>query len=641
MRLRAGEFLGPYVVREPLGAGAMGEVYRASDPRLGRDVAIKVLSAEPDSDRLSRFEREARAAAMLVHPNIVTVFDVGTQDGHPFLVTELLDGRTLRDELVDRLALSPAVALDLAIQLARGVAAAHALRIVHRDLKPENLFLTRSGVLKVLDFGLAKLRVDMGDGAGALATIDVSQPGRLIGTPAYMSPEQLRGEPVDERADIFAIGVILYELLTGAHPFRRPTPVETLSAILREAPGEGSSHSAPPLAPAVQRVLTRCLEKGRGDRFQHAGDLTSALEVLLGDLRRDGTSAPVPQAIGGLPSIAVLPFADMSPARDQDYLCDGIADELITALTHIDGLRVAARSSSFQFRASGADVRAIGARLGVASVVEGSVRKVGDRLRVTVQLIDVSDGFYRWSERYDQPFEEVFAIQDQIAERIAIALRGMLSPHEREALRRPETAVECYEYFLRARRLLNQFDRASLITARGLMERALEIDPKYAPAHAALGEIHAWMSEWWGGTHDDYEAADRSTQAALALAPRLAEAHAARGFVLSLSSRYDEAGSEFEAAIRLNPNLFEAHYLYARSAFAAGRIERSAELFLRAAAVRHEDFQSLMLGAQSLLMIGRRQEGLEVNREGIQRAERQLELDPVMLETFRSARARC
>jgi tetratricopeptide (TPR) repeat protein len=204
----------------------------------------------------------------------------------------------------------------------------------------------------------------------------------------------------------------------------------------------------------------------------------------------------------------------------------------------------------------------------------------------------------------------------------------MLSPHEREALRRPETAVECYEYFLRARRLLNQFDRASLITARGLMERALEIDPKYAPAHAALGEMHAWMFEWWGGTHDDYEAADRSTQAALALAPRLAEAHAARGFVLSLSSRYDEAGSEFESAIRLNPNLFEAHYLYARSAFAAGRIERSAELFLRAAAVRREDFQSLMLGAQSLQMIGRSQEGLDVNREGIQRAERQLELDP-------------
>jgi TolB-like protein/tetratricopeptide (TPR) repeat protein len=625
MRLQAGELLGPYVVREPLGAGTMGEVYRASDPRLGRDVAIKILSAEPDSDRLSRFEREARAAAMLVHPNIVTVFDVGIKDGHPFLVTELLDGRTLRDELVDRLTLSPAVALELAIQLARGVAAAHALRIVHRDLKPENLFLTRSGVLKVLDFGLAKLRLDLFDGAGALATIDASQPGRLIGTPAYMSPEQLRGESVDERADIFAIGVILYELLTGANPFRRPTPVETLSAILRESPGQGVATTSAPLSAGVQRVLTRCLEKARADRFQHASDLASALELLLGDLRRDGPGAPAPEAIGGQTSIAVLPFADMSPARDQDYLCDGIADELITALTHIDGLRVAARSSSFQFRASGADVRAIGARLGVASVLEGSVRKVGDRLRVTVQLVDVSDGFYRWSERYDQPFEEVFAIQDQIAERIATALRGVLSPHEREALRRPETAVECYEYFLRARRLLNQFDRASLITARGLMERALEIDPTYAPAHAALGEMYAWMFEWWGGTRD---AADRSTQAALALAPRLAEAHAARGFVLSLSSRYDEAGSEFESAIRLNPNLFEAHYLYARSAFAAGRIERSAELFLRAAAVRREDFQSLMLGAQSLLMIGRSQEGLDVNREGIQRAERQLELDP-------------
>ena len=318
----------------------------------------------------------------------------------------------------------------------------------------------------------------------------------------------------------------------------------------------------------------------------------------------------------------------MSPGRDQDYLCEGIADELINALTHVDGLRVAARSSSFQFRASSADVRAIGARLGVASVLDGSVRKMGDRLRVSVQLVDVGSGFHRWSERYDKPFEDVFAIQDQIAERVATALRGLLSPHEREALRRPETSVECYEYFLRARRLLNQFDRASLVTARGLMERALEIDPKYAPAHAALGEMHAWMYEWWGGTRDDYEAADRATQVALTLAPQLAEAHAARGFVLSLSSRYDEAAAEFEVAIQLNPNLFEAHYLYARSAFAAGRIERSAELFVRAAAVRQEDFQSLMLGAQSLLMLGRRQEGLDANREGIRRAERHLDLIP-------------
>ena len=295
MRLQAGDVLGPYVVREPLGAGAMGEVYRAADPRLGRDVAIKVLSAEPDRDRLSRFEREARATAMLVHPNIVTVFDVGTQDGHPFIVTELLDGRTLRDELVERRTLLPAVALDLAIQLARGVAAAHALRIVHRDLKPENLFLTRSGVLKVLDFGLAKLRPEVVDGASGAATMDASKPGLLIGTPSYMSPEQLRGEPVDERADIFAIGVIFYEFLAGANPFRRPTVVETLAAILREIPGSGVAPMSAPLSPAIQRVLTRCLEKDPADRFQDANDLTFALELLLGDLRRDGTSAPVPE----------------------------------------------------------------------------------------------------------------------------------------------------------------------------------------------------------------------------------------------------------------------------------------------------------------------------------------------------------
>ena len=371
----------------------------------------------------------------------------------------------------------------------------------------------------------------------------------------------------------------------------------------------------------------RCLEKDPVDRFQSAGDLAFALGLVLGDLPRE--SAPAEAGTSEAPlSIAVLPFADMSASRDQDYLCEGIAEELINALTHVAGLRVVARTSSFQFRSSGADVRAIGARLGVTAVLEGSVRKAGDRLRVSVQLVDVGDGFHRWTHRYDQRLEDVFAIQDEIAESVATALRGILSPHEKEALRRKETAVECYEYFLRARRLLHQFDRAALVTARGLLERAIEIDPKYAPAHAALGELHAWLYEWWGGGAENYAAADRATQSALALAPDLAEAHASRGFVLSISHRYDEAAAAFEEAIRLNPNLFDAHYLYARTCFAAGKIERSAELFLRAGDLRREDFQSLMLGAQSLSMLRRHDEARHANREGIERAERQLDLVP-------------
>ena len=625
MRFQAGDALGPYIVRATIGAGGMGEVYRASDSRLGRDVAIKVLSTEPDRDRLQRFEQEARATAMLAHPNIVTIYDIGVHDGNPFIVSELLEGQTLRDRLRGG-ALDTKVALDMGVQLARAVAAAHALRVVHRDLKPENIFLTRSGTLKVLDFGLAKLRPEPGT-EDSIPTIAASEAGMLLGTPAYMAPEQLNADPVDERADIFAFGTILYETLTGTHPFLKNTAAETCASILRDVPSQ-LDRFAVDLPPAGEQLLMRCLEKHPADRFQTAGDLASALELVLGDIGRGIVRASGTSQSKASLSIAVLPFADMSPSRDQDYLCEGIAEELINALTHVAGLRVAARSSSFQFRSSSGDLRAIGARLGVGSVLDGSVRKMGDRLRVTVQLVDVGDGFQRWSERYDQRLEDVFAIQDEISEQVAVALRGILSPDEKQALRRTETAVECYEYFLRARRLLSQFDRAALVTASGLLDRAIQIDPQYAPAHAALGEVHAWMYEWWGGGADDHAAADRETRTALALAPKLAEAHASRGFVLSLSRQDQQAAAAFEEAIRLNPNLFEAHYLYARSCFAAGQVERSAELFFRAAELRHEDFQSLMLAAQSLTILGRREDAVRAIHEGIRRVERQLDLVP-------------
>ncbi len=471
-RFEQGASVGPYVIAEPIGAGAMGEVYRARDPRLGRDVAVKVLAAAPDADRLARFEREARATAVLAHPNIVTIFDVGVQDGVPFMVSELLEGQTLRRCLESGPMATPR-ALELALAAAGGMAAAHSLRIIHRDLKPENLFLTRSGTLKILDFGLAKLGPDP-VAVPDLSTVDATQPGTLLGTPSYMAPEQLRGEPVDERADIFAIGAILYEMLTGQSPFRRTSAAGTLAAILHEDP--------PPLEARVERpaaldsLVLHCLEKDPAERFQSARDLAFALESLLSDLRRPAGATQGRTSSIGASSIAVLPFADMSPTRDQDWLCEGIAEELINALTHIEGCRVAARSSSFQFRGQAADIRAVGARLGVATVLEGSVRKIGDRLRVTVQLVDVVDGCHRWAQRFDRTPADVFAIQDEIAESVATALRGILSPREKEALRRPETAVEAYEYFLRGRQHLHRWRRAAMDQARALFERAIQID---------------------------------------------------------------------------------------------------------------------------------------------------------------------
>ena len=622
MRLSQGTALGRYVIEDLLGRGGMGEVYRARDTELGREVALKVIAAAVDADRLARFNREARTTALLAHPNIVTIFDVGVHDTLPFLVTELLHGETLRRRLAQgRLDLRTAI--ELSLQLARGMAAAHALRIVHRDLKPENLFLSRDGVLKILDFGLAKLRSEAVAGSDG-TTMDLSGAGLVLGTPAYMSPEQLRGEPVDERTDIFAAGVILFEMVTGRHPFRTDSIAATIGAILRDTPSPGGSVSPP----ALERLILRCLEKDSADRYSSAADLAFSLESLLADLRSGRSPVRQEEPKAAAPSIAVLPFADMSATRDQDYLCEGLAEELITALTHVEGLRVAARTSSFVFKGATLDVQAVGTRLGVATVLEGGVRKSGDRLRVTVRLVDVAGGYQLWGGRFDRSLEDVFAIQDEIAENVATALRGILTADEKQAIRRPETGVDAYEYFLRGRQLLNQWNRAQLDAARRMFERALEIDPDYAPAWAGLCLVHCSLYEWWGGGPDDVEAAERASRKALALSPGLAEARAARGFVLSLERRYEEAEREFQEAIRLNPNSFEAHYQNARSCFAWGRPERSVKPFRDAADVRREDFQSLMLLAQSLSVLGRQEEAVAATVEGVQRAERQLELDP-------------
>ncbi|MEE8218268.1 MAG: serine/threonine-protein kinase, partial [Vicinamibacteria bacterium] len=348
MNLTRGTRIGPYVIEEHIASGGMGAVYRARDPRLERDVAVKVLvgtetPGAEGSELLRRFEQEARATAALNHPNILTVYDVGTHSGTPFLVCELLEGQTLRERLESGPLEAPLV-LRLALQLARGVAAAHALKIIHRDLKPDNIFLTRDDTLKILDFGLAKLRPDTSPGPDS-ETLDASAPGRLIGTLAYMAPEQVRGDPVDGRVDLFAIGAVLYEMLSGRNPFRRRTGAETLAAVLHEAPAPLEASSAVP--PGLARLVMHSMEKEPGGRFQTAADLAFALESLAGDVSHpaQATAQPDPAVPGD--SIAVLPFADMSPARDQDHLCEGLAEELINALTHVDGLMVAARSSSF------------------------------------------------------------------------------------------------------------------------------------------------------------------------------------------------------------------------------------------------------------------------------------------------------
>lgn len=627
MSFEPGSSVGPFEIVESIGRGGMGEVYRARDSRLGRDVAVKVLSAAmaADRERLERFEREARATAVLNHRNILTIHDIGRHGDTPYVVYELLQGETLR-ERIESAPVTPRETVELALQLVRGVEAAHALRIVHRDLKPENLFVTADGTLKVLDFGLAKLRPHPAmSEASEETTLTATEPGRLLGTVGYMAPEQVRGEPADERADLFAIGVILHEMLSGSPPFTRTSSAETLAAILREAPPPVPREDLPP---ALERLLLHCLEKDPEDRFQSARDLGFALETVLAELDGMGP-APQPAERKGDSSIAVLPFADMSPGQDQEYFCQGIAEELLNALSRIQGLRVAARSSSFQFRDPGVDLRAVGERLGVDSVLEGSVRKAGDRMRVTVQLVDVAKGYQSWSERYDRSVEDIFAIQDDIAASVVHSLRGVLAGEPGPSVHPAEaTDIEAYEHYLRGRQHVHEFRRPAFDLAIRMFERALEIDPDYAPAWAGLANVHSWLYQWWGGAEENLREAERASRRALELAPGSPDARAARGFMLSLNGRYEEAGDEFEAAIRLDPSHFDAHYLYARTAFAKGDVEASVRLFRTGSEIRRDDYQTSSLLAQSLSVLGREEESREADRECVRRAERRLELDP-------------
>jgi len=323
-------------------------------------------------------------------------------------------------------------------------------------------------------------------------------------------------------------------------------------------------------------------------------------------------------------SIAVLPFANMSNDPEQEYFCDGMSEEIINALAQLSNLRVIARTSAFSFKGKNLDVREIGKTLDVKTLLEGSVRKAGNNLRITTKLVKVSDGSHLWSNRYDRVLEDVFSIQENIAENVATALHGVLTNKEKEAIRRPETIIEAYEYFLRGRQLFHQL---GLKEARKLFEKAIELDPGYAPAYAGLADAHSWLYEWEGGKDADLEAAEKNSQKALFLAPNSSESHSSRGFVFTLSKRYDEAEQEFKEAIRLNINSYDAYYYYGRSCFARGQIQQSAELFRKASEVRREDFQSMLLLGQSLRILGK-EETREITIEGINRAKKQLELNP-------------
>lgn len=493
-----GKKLAHYEMTSQIGKGGMGEVYRAWDPRLGREVAIKVLSAEVagDSERMRRFRQEAKAAAALNHPNILAIYDIGSHEGVPFIVMELLKGETLRECLMDR-GISVREAVEYGEQIARGLAAAHDKGIIHRDLKPGNLFITKDGRVKILDFGLAKMVLE-GEAAvsdtrtASLAPRTVT--GVVLGTVGYMSPEQVRGRFVDHRSDIFSLGVVLYEMVWHQRAFKGDTAADTMSLILSHDPPRPTGAGGK-VSPELQRIIIRCLSKRPEERFQSAQDLAFALRELS-----SGWSTPAAEHTvrrSKRPAIAVLPFVNLSADPEQEYFCDGIATEIINALAHVEGLRVIARTSSFAFKGKSEDMREIGSKLAVESLLEGSVRRAGDRLRITAELINVADGSHLWSERFDRKLEDVFAIQDEIALAIGENLRVKLLREERAAIvKRQTTDVEAHKAFLKGMHYWSSFTPEGFARSRECFAEAIEIDPGFARAYAIMAGWHMSQSLW-------------------------------------------------------------------------------------------------------------------------------------------------
>ncbi|MCM2269737.1 MAG: protein kinase [Thermoanaerobaculia bacterium] len=616
MHLEPGERLGPYEIVDLLGAGGMGEVYRARDSRLGREVAIKVVRPREDgasAERARRLEREARTVAALDHPNLLTLFDVGHHDGALFLVTELLRGESLRQRLERAGRLSATEVATIGEALARGLAAAHAHGVVHRDLKPDNVFLTADGRTKILDFGLAAQHEAISASDLPTApTIDQTAEGTVLGTAPYLSPEQARGERAEPRSDLFALGTLLHECLTGVSPFRRSSFAETVSAVLRDTPQ--------PAPGALGDLIERCMAKSAADRPASADDVAARLHRI----GRDGAGV-----VGPARSIAVLPFVDMSAARDQGYLCEGIAEEILYALSRIDGLRVAARTSSFQFGGGGHDLRDVGRKLGVDAILEGSVRRAGDRLRVTVQLVDAATGYRRWAERYDRNLEDVFAIQDEIAASVARALSAVLTDGVRSALRRRGTLdVAAYEAYLRGRRLAAEHKVASAREAVREFERALEIDPDYAAAWAGLADAYGILYQWHGHAAADLAAAERASERALHLDAESPEALTTRGLVLMLKADFEGSERAFRAALERAPGSALAHYLFARLRFSQGRMAEAVELFESGAAADPDDYQCLVLAVMAYETLGQADALLDCARRALARVERRLEIAP-------------